>query len=57
MILKQFPKKQSFLELVRTSNVIPLCTEILADMETRVSILQNFFPKFMVGSRLYFISR
>jgi len=57
MILKQFPKKQSFLELARTSNVIPLCTEILADMETRVSILQNFFPKFMVGSRLYFISR
>ena len=45
MILKQFPEKQVFLELARTSNVIPVCAEILADMETPVSILQKFFSR------------
>ena len=45
MILKQFPEKQVFLELARTSNVIPVCTEILADMETPVSILQKFYSR------------
>ncbi len=42
MILKQFPEKQVFLELALTANVIPVCKEILADMETPVSILQKF---------------
>ena len=45
MILKQFPEKQVFLDLARTSNVIPVCTEILADMETPVSILQKFYSR------------
>ncbi|MFA5903484.1 MAG: anthranilate synthase component I [Desulfobacula sp.] len=45
MILKQFPEKQTFLELSRTSNVIPVCTEILADMDTPVSILQKFYSR------------
>ena len=38
MILKQFPEKQEFLTLAETCNVIPVCTQILADMETPVSI-------------------
>ncbi|MDA8136766.1 MAG: anthranilate synthase component I family protein [Desulfobacteraceae bacterium] len=45
MILKQFPDKQRYVELSRTSNVIPVCTEILADMETPVSILQKFYSR------------
>ena len=45
MILKQFPEKQEFLTLAETCNVIPVCTQILADMETPVSILQKFFSK------------
>ncbi len=45
MILKQFPEKHEFLEFARTCNVIPVCTEILADMETPVSILQKFFSR------------
>jgi anthranilate synthase component I len=43
MILNRFPDKQTFLTLSKTANVIPVCTEILADMETPVSILQKFF--------------
>ena len=45
MILKQFPEKHEFLEFARTCNVIPVCTVILADMETPVSILQKFFSR------------
>lgn len=45
MILKQFPEKQEFLTLAKTCNVIPVCTQILADTETPVSILQKFFSK------------
>ncbi len=45
MILKQFPEKQTFLELSKKFNVIPVCTKILADTETPVSILQKFFSK------------
>ena len=45
MILKQFPDKKTFIELAEKSNVIPVCTEILADMETPVSILQKFYRK------------
>lgn len=42
MILEQFPEKQRFLTLGKTANVIPVCTRILADTETPVSILQKF---------------
>lgn len=45
MILNQFPDKQAFLKLAQTANVIPVCTRILADMETPVSILQKFYTK------------
>ena len=45
MILNQFPEKQKFLTLAKTCNVIPVCTQILADTETPVSILQKFFSR------------
>jgi len=45
MILKQFPEKQDFLQLVKSCNVVPVCTRVLADMETPVSILQKFHDK------------
>lgn len=45
MILEQFPDRSTFTELAATHNVIPVCTRILADMETPVSILQKFFKK------------
>ncbi len=45
MILNRFPDKKTFIELAEKSNVIPVCTEILADMETPVSILRKFYVK------------
>ncbi len=45
MILNQFPDKETFINFAETSNVIPVCMEILADMETPVSILQKFYSR------------
>ncbi len=45
MILNRFPEKKTFIELAGKSNVIPVCTEILADMETPVSILKKFYRR------------
>ena len=45
MILNRFPARQAFIALARTSNVIPVCAEILADTETPVSILHKFYQK------------
>ena len=45
MILKQFPEKQDFLALAENSNVIPVCTKVLADTQTPVSILQKFYTQ------------
>ncbi|NOX33383.1 MAG: anthranilate synthase component I [Deltaproteobacteria bacterium] len=45
MILKKFPDKQEFLKLAKTCNVIPVCTRVLADTKTPVSILQKFYNK------------
>lgn len=42
MILDNFPDRQTFLTLAGKYNVIPVCTQILADTETPVSILQKF---------------
>ncbi len=39
MILKSFPDKQTFLELAKKGNLIPVCLEVLADTETPVSAL------------------
>jgi len=45
MILNRFPDKERFTELAKTSNVVPLCIQILADTETPVSILEKFYQK------------
>ena len=45
MILKQFPNKNKFVELAGTANVIPVCTRVLADTDTPVSILQKCYDK------------
>jgi anthranilate synthase component 1 len=45
MILNQFPDKSNFIELARTANVVPVCTQILGDSDTPVTILQKFYDK------------
>ena len=45
MILNRYPTRETYASLCRTSNVIPLCAELLADTETPVSILQKFYQK------------
>ncbi|MFO7748973.1 MAG: anthranilate synthase component I [Desulfobacteraceae bacterium] len=54
MILKRFPDKDRFMELCQTSNVVPVCREILADTETPVSMLEKFYrpdnPMFLLES-------
>ncbi len=45
MILEQFPNKEKFVSLAGTANVIPVCTRVLADTDTPVSILQKFYDK------------
>ncbi len=44
MKLKEFPDPEQFDILARTGNVIPVCREILADMETPVSLLTKCYP-------------
>ncbi len=43
MKLKEFPSRDQFDALARTCNVIPVCREILADMETPVSLLKKCY--------------
>jgi anthranilate synthase component I len=45
MILNKFPDKQLFINTTQTANAIPLCTQVLADTETSVPILQKFYNK------------
>jgi hypothetical protein len=45
MILRKFPDQAQFQNLARTYNVIPLAVEILADMETPVSLLTRLYRK------------
>ncbi len=45
MLIRKFPDKQRFVELARDHNVVPVCVEILADMETPVSLLAKFYRK------------
>lgn len=45
MILSNFPDKGRFLALLENANVIPVCTQILSDMETPVSVLHKFFSR------------
>lgn len=43
MLIDRFPEKADFLKLSETCNVIPVCTRILADTETPVSILRKIY--------------
>ncbi|MDD9304300.1 MAG: anthranilate synthase component I family protein [Desulfobacter sp.] len=45
MILDQLPDKTNFIKLARTANVIPVATQVLADMDTPVSILEKCYDK------------
>jgi len=45
MILKQFPNKENFIKLAGSANVVPVCTRVLADTDTPVSILQKCYDK------------
>lgn len=54
MLLNQFPGKDRFCHLAEKFNVIPVCTEILADTLTPVSLLKKFHtgqnPVFLLES-------
>ncbi len=54
MRLRQFPDENEYAALARTSNVIPVCLEILADMETPVTIMRKIYrdagPVFLLES-------
>jgi anthranilate synthase component I len=45
MLLNNFPNKDKFLTFTKNHNVVPVCTEILADTETPVSLLKKFYRK------------
>jgi len=45
MLLRKFPDQTQFQELAQTHNVIPVGVEILADMETPVSLLAKLYRK------------
>ena len=54
MLIRNFPSQDRFMELARDHNVVPVCMEILADMETPVSLLakcyRNEGPIFLLES-------
>jgi anthranilate synthase component I len=54
MRLRQYPDKDTFKSMAREANVIPVFTEVLADMETPVSIMNKFYsgkgPAFLFES-------
>ena len=54
MRLRQFPEKEQFCELAEKANVVPVCLEILADMETPVTIMRKIYdqngPMFLLES-------
>ncbi|MDY6825448.1 MAG: anthranilate synthase component I family protein [Thermodesulfobacteriota bacterium] len=45
MILNRFPDKDTFCAMGKTSNVIPVCTKMLADTDTPVSLLKKIYTK------------
>ncbi len=45
MLIRKFPNRERFAELARDHNVVPVCVEILADMETPVSLLTKLYRK------------
>ncbi|BBO92149.1 anthranilate synthase component I [Desulfosarcina ovata] len=51
MKLNAFPNREQFARLAEASNVIPVCREILADMETPVSLLKKCYDDRGQGPR------
>ena len=51
MKLKEFPSREQFQTLAEKCNVIPVCREILADMETPVSLLKKCYDDNGSGPR------
>ena len=45
MLLKDFPTRDDFCTACKDANVVPVCSEILADTETPVSMLGKFYQK------------
>lgn len=54
MLLRQFPDKETFAGYFKNHSVVPVCREILADMETPVSVLKKLYnhdsPAFLLES-------
>jgi len=54
MELRRYPDKQTFVDLARRGNVVPVCLELLADTETPVSALAKLYspqdPVFLLES-------
>lgn len=54
MLIRNFPSQDRFIELADKCNVVPVCMEILADMETPVSLLTKCYrgkePVFLLES-------
>ncbi len=52
--LRRFPDRDQFCRLMQTSTVVPVCLEVLADLETPVSIMQKLYrssgPVFLLES-------
>ncbi|MFI4910636.1 MAG: anthranilate synthase component I family protein [Sedimentisphaeraceae bacterium JB056] len=45
MRLNLFPEKEDFLKASSSHNIVPICSEILADTETPVSILEKIYTQ------------
>jgi len=43
MILTRYPDKDRLIALAADANVVPVCTEVLADSDTPVSLLRKFY--------------
>ena len=54
MNLRKFPDRDLFRRMMQTSTVVPVCREVLADLETPVSIMQKLYrcagPVFLLES-------
>ncbi len=54
MQIRQFPEKEIFRRLAKENNIVPVCSEILADTDTPVSLLKKFHgngkPVFLLES-------
>jgi anthranilate synthase component 1 len=45
MFIREFPNREQFRELAGRYNIVPVCLEVLADMETPVSLLAKLYRR------------